>query len=56
MKSNDLNTRSNQSSVGVSAQARLLIQRNRQKQQNRTQSMTQRTASEIGIDTEDLGI
>ncbi|AFZ34520.1 hypothetical protein Sta7437_0938 [Stanieria cyanosphaera PCC 7437] len=50
MKRNNLNTQSNTHSHLVSAQARRLMQQNRQKQHNRIQSMGQRTASELGIE------
>lgn len=50
MKLNNFDNLSNQSSNTVSIQARRLMQQNRQKRHNRTESMVQRTASELGID------
>lgn len=50
MKSNNIGIQSNSDRVSVSAQARLLMSLNRQKQHNRQQSMLQRAASEVGTE------
>lgn len=51
MKSNYLDIHHDGKSGLISAQARWLMSRNRQKLQNRQQTMLHRTASELGIDT-----
>ncbi|MBF2005391.1 hypothetical protein ACF3DV_20120 [Chlorogloeopsis fritschii PCC 9212] len=51
MKSNYLDTQSDDKSRLISAQARLLMSRSRHKLQNRQQTMLHRAASELGIDT-----
>ena len=50
MQNHNFQTKSNRNSLSVSAQARLLVSKNRQKQQNRHQSMLQRAATEVGLD------
>jgi hypothetical protein len=50
MKSHDIGIQSNPDRASVSAQARLLMSLNRQKQHNRQQSMLQRAASAAGMD------
>ena len=47
MQSNNKNNQYNR--MSVSAQARLLMSSRRQKEQNRYQSMLQRSAAELGL-------
>ena len=49
MQSNNKNNQSN-AKASVFAQARLLMSSRRQKEQNRYQSMLQRSAAELGLD------